>query len=266
MSGALSPAECDLLRSEWLKGKEDAFKRDGLLTKAVFRILNGKPTENFVVEVKEDLQLFTGEFDEQKARDRISWWINYTAKTFQPCLSGVSTEVVDKYVDEARKIVREQIWYLEKRRVKNGFDDAGMPVGEWKVKRKLASKEKARQMVAGVLNSVDYASEHEKGCTSTKFIKQTMKKMFGWFDWSIFKSVRELLEQLGVVLITDKDHSVGKCWVWQRVEEKKRVGVAYRKLYPSPHLSSLVALAEENFRLSSFKNVEVFSQPLRPPD
>ena len=264
-SRSLSELECELVRTEWLKGGEDAFKRDGLLTKAIFRILNGQPSEDFVIKAKEDLQLYTGEFDERKARNRISWCISFTANTFQSSRSGVSTDVIDRYVNEARKIIRNQIWYDEKRRTKSGFDDRGMPVGEWKFQTKLVSKEKARQMVAGVLNSVDYAVENENGSTSTKFIKQTMSKMFGWFDWSIYKTIRKLLEELGVVEITDKNHTVGKCWIWQR-GKKKAGGVAVRRLYLPPHLNSLVALSDK-FKRTSFIQCDVSAETLlRPPD
>jgi hypothetical protein len=265
-SRTLNSVECQLIQTEWLKGEEDAFKRDGLLTKAIFRILNGQPSEDFVVEVKEDLQLFTGDFDERKARDRISWWVAYSAKTFQPSQSGVSVEVVNRYLDEARKIVRQQIWYVEKRRTKNGFDDSGMPIGEWKIKRKLASKEKARQMVAGVLNAVDFAVQNEGGSTSKKFIEQTMKKMFGWFDWSIYKAVQELLEKLGVVVIVDRNHRVGKCWVWQRPEKRKKAGGACRKLYSPQHLSSLVTLSEGIFNSSGTEYCDDPIRLLKPPD
>ena len=265
-----SSTQHQLFRSEWEKGCEDAFKRDGLLVKAVFRAIGGRPSEDLVLAVKECLELFDGVYDEERARNRVCWWITYSAKTFvKPEAKPNNTEERKaKYLDEARRIVRQDMWYEEKRWKDNGFDEKGMPLSGWKIVRKIAPVQKAREIVAGVLDCVDFAKVDNQGAVSCNFIKKTMKACYGWFNWNIFIAVRDLLEQLGIVVI-DKIHSTGKCWTWFRKTKRKGCSeYSFPKVmaYRDNHLISLVTLGVANNGIGLPNEGNCHHRDPSPPD
>ena len=83
-SARLTSKESTDLKEQWLRGESDALLRDDFFIKALSRQMNTVPSVAEAINLKEQFGCFTGDFDEMKARGRLTWSIEQTKKTFKP--------------------------------------------------------------------------------------------------------------------------------------------------------------------------------------